>query len=183
MKPAVLVTSVATTMVILLAPIAVRPVEPDRITPAHEQLAQEYVDLTIGPEMIEATTTAMVDTAFITVRGAVETKLGKALSGLDQGKLRAATERALSTVFPPETWKRDVYVPLVIQYFTEDDLRGVIAFYRTSVGRKMLRLVGPMMADANVVVQRLVAKRDAEFVDRFDREFKKQLPHLASVLE
>lgn len=50
----------------------------------------------------------------------------------------------------------DVYYPLYDQAFSEDDLRQMVEFYRTPVGRKTIRQMPAIMQSASEAIDRIV---------------------------
>jgi hypothetical protein len=52
---------------------------------------------------------------------------------------------------------RDIYTKVYFKYYTEDDLRSLIAFYKTPLGRKMLATMPKVTADSMTEAQKTLA--------------------------
>ena len=70
-----------------------------------------------------------------------------------------------------------VYPPLYDKYFSEEELRQMVAFYRTPVGRKSIEVMAPLMQEAGrgieeavwplsiALIQEIVAEERAKLAD------------------
>jgi hypothetical protein len=66
--------------------------------------------------------------------------------------------------------------PVVDKYYTEDDLKNLIAFYKSPTGRKVLEVMPQMMGDIMVRTNEIIKPRFDEISRQIlDEEKKKRL--------
>jgi hypothetical protein len=76
-----------------------------------------------------------------------------------------------------------IFVDLYARYYSPQELKDLVAFYRTPLGMKVLRFSGASSAERSAALQRLIASRHREFIERFYAEFARELPALNQELE
>lgn len=74
-------------------------------------------------------------------------------------------------------------VDLLAQYYSTQELKDLVAFYRTTLGMKVLRFSSVSSAESSAGLQRMMASRQREFVERFTAEFVREFPALNRELE
>jgi len=65
---------------------------------------------------------------------------------------------------------RDIYGKIYFKYYTEDDLRALIAFYKTPVGQKMLATMPKLTSDAIDEAQKTLAPQMMAIFDVIEQE-------------
>ena len=73
-------------------------------------------------------------------------------------------------VFDDPAWREEL-VQIYARHFTPDDVRGLIAFYSSELGRKASSLMPQLAAEATAASQ----KRVAEGLPRFQQELQQRL--------
>lgn len=66
--------------------------------------------------------------------------------------------------------------PIVDKYYTEDDLKNLIAFYKSPTGKKVLQVMPQMMTDIMVRSNELIKPKFDEISKQILDEEKKRLP-------
>lgn len=143
--------------------------------PVARSEAHEYVRLIFGAgfqDVLMAQMTKMVTTS---VKTGLEAQLTRKLSSVEEGKLRRVVDRVVREVYPPSMWENEV-VRLVEKYYSEDEVRELLRFYRTPLGAKSVRLAGPLAAEGAAVGERLAKSKEAQFLRRFQEELRKEFP-------
>ena len=69
------------------------------------------------------------------------------------------------------------------KHFSDGEMRELLAFYRTPLGAKALKLSGILTREGAEAGERLVKSREKAFSERFASEFARTLPSLSSELE
>jgi uncharacterized protein len=77
---------------------------------------------------------------------------------------------SIGSVFNDPAW-RDELVQIYGRHFTPDDVRGLVAFYSSELGRKATSLMPLLAAEATAASQ----KRIAETLPRFQQELQQRL--------
>ncbi len=111
------------------------------------------------------------------VRAQLEKQLGRQLTEDEGGRLQRLVTRVLLEVFPQSFWE-DTYVDMLPKHVSVENARELLAFYRTPLGQKTLRLAVLLTAEADDASQRVLKARENEFRQRFIAEFQKEFPAL-----
>lgn len=61
------------------------------------------------------------------------------------------------------------------RHFTDDDLRGLIQFYQTPLGRRLAKMSGPISLDSAAFVQSEVAPRIAQEMQRIQPQLQSEM--------
>lgn len=84
---------------------------------------------------------------------------------------------ALQTEVTYDEMLERVYYPVYDQYFTEADLRGLIAFYRTPVGEKLLTVSPQLMQTSMQLSNQVFMPRMMQILDRLMQQQAESVPH------
>ncbi len=115
------------------------------------------------------------------VRAQLEKQLGRPLTDDEGGRLQKLVTRVLLEVFPQSFWE-DTYADMLPKHISVENARELLAFYRTPLGQKTLRLAVLLTAEADDASQRVLKARETEFRQRFIAEFQKAFPELRAGL-
>jgi uncharacterized protein len=111
------------------------PVVPKQISEAKKQLLRQLVEMTGSKKSYEQTQQIMI--------AQMEEQLN-AINGRSGGTARSANTdlskfmKEFNEKFTYEKMLETVLYPTYDEYFTEDDIRGMIAFYKTPTGEKVI---------------------------------------------
>lgn len=64
-------------------------------------------------------------------------------------------------------------VPLYAKYFNADEMRQVVAFYKTPVGNKLLTTFPQIMGESSMIAQKIVMPRVEKQIEKFAAEHAK----------
>lgn len=70
----------------------------------------------------------------------------------------------LRETFKPDDMVREI-IPVYEKYLSVEDLRGILAFYRSPVGQKLLQVQPHLTKDAMIVMKVYAERRVAETLD------------------
>ena len=73
------------------------------------------------------------------------------------------------------------YVDFLARYYSVQEMKDLVAFYRTPLGVKVLRFSSVSNEESSI--QRMMAGRQREFVKRLTAEFAREFPALNRELE
>ncbi len=77
-------------------------------------------------------------------------------------------QETLRETFQPDEMVREI-IPVYEKHLSMEDLRGILAFYRTPVGQKLLQVQPQITKDAMIVMKVYAERRVAETLDRATR--------------
>ncbi|MCX7848563.1 MAG: DUF2059 domain-containing protein [bacterium] len=77
-------------------------------------------------------------------------------------------QRTLRDVLKPDEMVREV-IPVYEKYLTVEDLRALLAFYRTPVGQKLVRIQPQLTKDAMIVMKAYAERRIAALMGTTQR--------------
>lgn len=77
-------------------------------------------------------------------------------------------QETLRETFKPDDMVREI-IPVYEKYLSVEDLRGILAFYRSPVGQKLLHVQPQLTKDAMIVMKVYAERRVAETLDAAKR--------------
>ena len=69
---------------------------------------------------------------------------------------------------------RNIYISIYFKYYTEDDIRALIAFYKTPLGQKMVTSMPQLTADIYTEVQRTLTPKIMTLATQIAEEYANQ---------
>jgi hypothetical protein len=90
--------------------------------------------------------------------------------------------RVAKETMPPSDFEAE-YVDLLARYYSVQEMKDLVAFYRTPLGAKVLRFSSVSNEANSAGIQRMMAGRQREFVERLTAEFAREFPALNRELE
>jgi len=177
-------------LLLVFAPVAAGGAE--EIPPEKERLIRELIEVSGGAQMagqVSQLILAQVQREYVVM---LESELARRddLSPEEKDALRQSlgsrrrfvakfNERFRERVGYDEILER-VYIPLYDKYFSEEEIREIVAFYRSPVGEKSLRVMPGLMQEAldrsseiigpraMDLAREILAEERAEFPERRD---------------
>jgi len=144
--------------------------------------AQELARLSFASGQFDQIITQAAKVGVLPVKTAIEGRLGRQLS---EDELRRLTE-VFTRVFKegiPQSDYEDNLAGQLSRYYSLQELRELVTFYRTPLGMKALRFTSAVRDDNALMVQRLMASRQAQLIERFNAEFAREFPKLSEELQ
>jgi hypothetical protein len=137
--------------------------ESQEVPPERLALAREYVDLTDSAGIYEGT---LVKTAVDTMR--TITKLNPELAD----PVNKAIEKVLASYKARKGELLDQFARVYALNFTDDELKQIVAFYKTDVGKKISRTSVAVNTDLQKVMQVFAANLQPEFYAKVRAQLK-----------
>jgi len=134
-------------IVILRATTASAQTQP-QATPSPDALAAaKELKAIITPEQVDETTRRMVTNMW----PQLEHSFSPQIDAATRAELRSALERTMQE-FVIDAMQD--FTPIYARYFTADELRQLVAFYKTPIGAKALSLMPKIMGEFPAILQR-----------------------------
>ncbi len=144
--------------------------------------ARELASLAVAAGTFDITYTQASKVATSIVKGSLEGRLGRQLSDVESRQLGALFLRLIKETVPQSDFEA-YYVDVIRRYYSPQELKDLVAFYRTPLGTKVLRF-GPATNEEHAAAgQRIMGSHDREFRERFAAEFTREFPALNRELE
>jgi len=144
--------------------------------------AQELARLSFASGQFDQIRAQAAKVGVLPLKTAIEGRLGRQLS---EDELRRLTE-VFTRVFKesiPQSEYEDNLAGQLSRYYSQQELADLLAFYRTPLGMKALRFASTAGEENALMVQRLMASRQAEFIERFNAEFAREFPKLSEEMQ
>lgn len=153
------------------------------MTPEKKELIREFYKATQGDKLAEQTSLALIlqmETELpkiISLRIETRSDLNKKQKA-DALKIASESVTRVSKRFRELLPQRinfselmeEIYYPLYDKHFTEDELRELVAFYKTPVGQKSLNVLPSLMSDALHLANQVFTPKVTELVNEIMAE-------------
>jgi len=144
--------------------------------------ARELASLAVAAGTFDVTYTQASKVAASIMKGSLEGRLGRQLSDDESRQLGALFLRLIKETVPQREFEAN-YVDVLVRYYSPQELKDLVAFYRTPLGTRALRF-GPATNEEHAAAgHRIMAAHDREFRERFTAEFVREFPALNRELE
>ena len=144
--------------------------------------AHDLARLVLSSGTFEAVIDTASDVSTIFVTAMMEGRLRRSLSPNERSKLRGLLIQATKDTFPRELWE-DLYARLYSKHATSSEIKDVLTFYRTPLGRRALSLSVILITEGGVASRSLAQSREKEFSRTFMEQFSKAMPGLKAELD
>ncbi|MDR2874573.1 MAG: DUF2059 domain-containing protein [Methylobacillus sp.] len=138
----------------------------------HMALATETAHLILatgGYDMLMDTGTAQGMQVFA---ANMHGQLGRDLTQEEYAMYEKAFSDSFRETFPAEMWEAPL-AEVYAKHFDNNDLAGLLAFYKTPLGEKLLRTQGALSKEGAEMGVKLVEGKQAEFVRAFTEKLSK----------
>ena len=116
------------------------------------------------------------------MKGSLEGRLGRPLSDDESRQLGELFLRLIKETVPQSDFEGN-YVDVLVRYYSPQELKDLVAFYRTPVDTKVLRFGPATNAENAAAGRRIMGSHDREFRERFAAEFLREFPTINKQLE
>jgi hypothetical protein len=144
--------------------------------------AHELARLILSSGMFEAVIQTAGDAATTVVTVAIEGRLRRSLSADEQSTLRRLLIQTTKETVPWDVWE-ELYARLYSKHASPQEIRDILAFYKTPLGRRALSLSLILTTEGMEAGRGLAKSREKDFERRFTDEFGKTMPELKAELE
>jgi uncharacterized protein len=144
--------------------------------------ARELASLTFSSGQFDLLLPQAARAGMPPVRAALERRLGRQLT---EDELRRVSEiflRVFTDTIPRSEYEAH-FADQFVRYYSPQELKGLVAFYRTPLGLKTLRFTSVTVTENSAWAQQVVAARQRDLVERFNAEFARELPALNQELQ
>jgi hypothetical protein len=114
------------------------------------------------------------------VKASLERRLGRQLTDDESRRVGEIFLRVFQETIPRSDFEAHT-VDLITRYYSQQELKELVAFYYTPLGQKALRFAS--VSTTAKWVQQMTAAREHEFIKRFNAEFARELPMLNQELQ
>jgi hypothetical protein len=174
-------TSLRTSVAILL--LVVAPLAPASTAAQSESPeARELASLTRPSSVLDGVYVHAAKTGTVPIKTGLEGSLGRELTEEESRRLEEIFLRVAKETMPPSDFEAE-YVDLLGRYYSVQEMKDLVAFYRTPLGAKVLRFSSVSNEANSAGIHRMMAARQREFVERFTAEFTREFPALNLELE
>lgn len=144
--------------------------------------AQELARLSFSAGQFDQIATQAGKLGVVPLKAVIEGRLGRQLTADELRRLTEVFTRVFKEAIAQSEYE-DGLAGQFSRYYSSQELRELLAFYRTPLGMKALRFGSTAMEESTLMVQRLMATRQAELIERFNAEFAREFPKLSEELQ
>jgi hypothetical protein len=144
--------------------------------------AREIVGLTLALGAFDALVAHAAQIGTSRAKVHLEGRLGRQFSEDESRRLTEVLIRIIKETLPRSDYEA-VLVDLLVRYYSPQELKDLVAFYRTPLGTKVLRFSSAGTEETNAAIQRMMAARQRELLERLAAEFVREFPDLNRELE
>jgi hypothetical protein len=139
--------------------------------------ARELASLTFSSDRFDLFLTQAARVGTFPIKAALEGRLGRQLTEDESRRLSEVFLRIFKdTIHQSEVEAH--FAGLFVRYYSAEELKELVAFYRTPLGLKTLRFSSFTAAESNAWFHQVTATRKREFAERFNAEFAREFPAL-----
>ena len=150
--------------------------------PAHAQtdpaLARELARLVFTSTTFDGGIALAGASGSRSIRADVEKQLRRRLTESEASRLQSLVTQLTKEVVSQEEWEK-LFAARLTRQFSADELRALLAFYRTPLGVKALSLSDIMVREAAATANRLMKSREHDFHQRFGVAFEREFATLS----
>lgn len=149
----------------------------DRTPPPQKQLslqspARELAFLLLSYGQFNQIAEVMAETAVKDFRPEIEKKLSRELSRSEDEQFKAVFRRVSAEVYSKEFWV-EVVVKVYSDFFSNEEIRSLVSFYKTEAGKKILYLGTALTKELEATSIKLGEKKQQILVNRLGEELDK----------
>ena len=144
--------------------------------------ARELASLTSSSDRFDLFLTQAARVGTFPIKAALEGRLGRQLTEDESRRLSEVFLRTFKDTIHQSEYEAH-FAGLFVRYYSAEDLKELVAFYRTSLGLKALRFSSITMMETSAWFHQVTAARQHEFAERFKAEFAREFPALSPELE
>ena len=144
--------------------------------------ARELASLTLSSGPFERLVTQLGMAGMPPVKAALEGNLGRQLTEDESKRLSELFIRIVKDTIHQSEFEAH-FAGLFVRYYSPQELKELVAFYRTPLGLKALRFTSVTTAETNAWFHQLSVARQREIAERFKAEFAREFPALSRELE
>jgi hypothetical protein len=144
--------------------------------------AQELARLSLSSGQFDRIGTQAGKIGVLPVQKAIEDRWGRKRTEDELRRLTEVFTRVLKETIPQSDFEENLAGQLG-QYYSPQELRELLDFYRTPLGMKALRFASAVAEETALFGQRLAATRKEQLIERFNAEFAREFPKLGEELQ
>jgi len=137
--------------------------------------ARELASLTFASGQFDLLLTQAARVGTLPVKAALEGRLGRRLTEDESRRVSEILLRIFKDMFPQSVYEAH-FADLFVRYYSPEELKELVAIYRTPLGLKMLRFPTITATENSAWVHQMIAARQREFAERFNAEFAREFP-------
>jgi hypothetical protein len=144
--------------------------------------ARELASLIFSAGQFDLLVTQAARAGAVPMKAALEWRLGRQLTEDESRRVSEVFLRTFKDAFPQSEYEAH-FAGLFVRYYSAEDLKELVAFYRTPLGLKTLRFSAITMMETRAWVHQVIAARQREFAERLKAELVREFPALSPELE
>lgn len=150
----------------------------DTITPERTALVKELMEATGGKKQFTDMTSSMLDMQTDTASQAFDAVFAddKTLTAADRAMIKDLTTESINRMMAKskeffaekldfDKMVENVFTPVYAKHFTDEDLRAMIAFYRTPTGQKTIKELPQIMSELGISISKTIMPEYMEFMN------------------
>jgi len=161
---------------LIFSPVHADPPKEQSKTPP-EELALLLLSYGQFNQVVET----MAESAMQAFRPDIEKKICRELSRTEDEQFRLLYKKVFAEVYPKEFWV-EVISKVYSDFFTIEEIRSLISFYKTPTGKKTLYVYPSLTKELETVSVNFSKKRETFLLRRLEEELSK-VPSLKSLLD
>ena len=144
--------------------------------------ARELASLAAAAGTFDIMYTQASTVATSIMKSSLEARLGRPLSDDESRQLGELFLRLIKETVPQSDFEGN-YVDVLGRYYSPQELKDLVAFYRTPLGMKALRFGPATNAENAAAGRRIMGAHDREFRERFTAEFLREFSTINKELQ
>jgi len=132
--------------------------------------ARALVRITFQDQGLDAIYEQAGKTASLIMINALQSNLKRELTASENKRMNNVVYRSIRNLVSADEWEK-VIAPIYSKYYSIEDLDKIVDFYKTPVGRKVLKLQGNIVREAGEAGEKLFAGK----ADKFQEILLKEL--------
>lgn len=150
----------------------------DTITPERTALVKELMEASGGKKQFDDLTSSMLDMQTDTASQAFDAVFAddKTLTAADRAMIKDLMAESINRMMAKskeffaeklnfDKMVENVFTPVYAKHFTDEDLRAMIAFYRTPTGQKTVKEMPQMMSELGISISKTIMPDYMEFMN------------------
>jgi len=150
----------------------------DAVTPERTALVKELIEATGGKKQFDDISSSMLDMQTASASQVFDSVFAddKTLTAADRAMIKDLTTESIDRMMAKskeflaekldfDKMVENVFTPVYAKHFTDDDLRAMIAFYRTPTGQKTIKEMPQMLTEIGVSFSKTIIPEYMEFMN------------------
>ncbi|MDR2219250.1 MAG: DUF2059 domain-containing protein [Methylobacillus sp.] len=135
----------------------------------HKELSAEVAHLILADGSFDAIMDTGIEQGMQVFSANMKAQLGRDLTPEEYAMYEKAFAESFRETFPVEAWEAPL-AEIYARHFDSNDLAGLTAFYKTELGKKLLKNQGVLTKESAEMGLKVVEGKQQEFVNLFTKK-------------